>query len=463
MNWKEYEIKILDYLKSRYPNYNITLDAKLPGRFSKINRQIDVLIEQFVANRSIKIVFDGKYFSKKLDVKKVEEFIGFIDDVNATYGILVTNQGYSKAAINRAFYDSKNIDLEVLNFSELESLQAPAGVIYSDRYGIFYSPPFGWVVNEKKEALNHQVHLHQRGLTLSQAMQIPEWAYLNTFPKLKEEEQLSQIHEEYINNIKKNSYFNISIETYIREDEKKFILTQSKIKDKNELSGMIEFDEIFLQIVFICKDELVAKNKTKLLEVISSTKKIDPKDKDYLIKSLKIYTSQIEEANNNNNIEVLKDLILARNNAYYQLEMFSELIKESENYINSFGSDLKILNQLLSLKEYNSQKKIVQIKKIINENIDKPAPLMKILHKLYEINDVNTSKALDEISIDDTNFCRKAIFKYMLGGFYLEKNKPSKAKICLLESYELIDKCKEDDAFMIKGTLKKILKNKNWL
>jgi hypothetical protein len=42
-NWKEYEQEIADYFKSEYPKATITPSAHLIGRFSKIERQIDLL------------------------------------------------------------------------------------------------------------------------------------------------------------------------------------------------------------------------------------------------------------------------------------------------------------------------------------------------------------------------------------------------------------------------------------
>ena len=74
------------------------------GRYSHTNRQIDVLIESYIAGKKIRLIVDGKYFNKNIDVKAVEAFISMVEDVDAKQGILITSKGFSAAAINRAYY-----------------------------------------------------------------------------------------------------------------------------------------------------------------------------------------------------------------------------------------------------------------------------------------------------------------------------------------------------------------------
>lgn len=116
MNWKNYEKEVHRYFSNMYPTATITYDAKLIGRYSKKERQIDVLIEDDIAGFPFKLVVDAKLFSKKIDVKAVESFIAMLEDVEANQGLLITQIGYSKAAINRAFYGPQKLELDVLNF-----------------------------------------------------------------------------------------------------------------------------------------------------------------------------------------------------------------------------------------------------------------------------------------------------------------------------------------------------------
>ena len=83
MDWKQYETEIFELFQRQYPDAEITLDAKKSGLYSKVERQIDVLIEQYIAGNRFTLVIDGKYFNKKVDVKAVESFIGMLEDIGA--------------------------------------------------------------------------------------------------------------------------------------------------------------------------------------------------------------------------------------------------------------------------------------------------------------------------------------------------------------------------------------------
>lgn len=80
MNWKDYEKEIYQQFKDMYPTAEITYDAKVLGRYSKVDRQIDILVEDYAAGESITIMVDAKFFGKKIDVKHVESFIGMMHD-----------------------------------------------------------------------------------------------------------------------------------------------------------------------------------------------------------------------------------------------------------------------------------------------------------------------------------------------------------------------------------------------
>ena len=81
----------------------ITPDAKLTGLLSEVPRQIDLLIKGNVSGiADVTIALDCKCFSKKVDVKDVEAFLGMIEDVGVNMGMLVTTVGFTPAAKRRA-------------------------------------------------------------------------------------------------------------------------------------------------------------------------------------------------------------------------------------------------------------------------------------------------------------------------------------------------------------------------
>lgn len=149
MNWKEYEIYITRNLQRAYPDTSIQHNVREKGIISQVERQIDILILSKTAGFEIKIIVDCKFFNKKIDVKEVDSFVGFLSDLKASKGILITNNGYTKAALNRATYDTRDIELRIINFSDLESFQGFTAIPYSGGHGAVISAPDGWVIDSR--------------------------------------------------------------------------------------------------------------------------------------------------------------------------------------------------------------------------------------------------------------------------------------------------------------------------
>jgi hypothetical protein len=79
----------------------VEYDVRLVGRRSGVDRQIDALVTGSFAGELIgpaTAVVDAKLSKRNLTVRHVHELAGLIDDVGADFGVLVTNNGYSKAA-----------------------------------------------------------------------------------------------------------------------------------------------------------------------------------------------------------------------------------------------------------------------------------------------------------------------------------------------------------------------------
>ena len=149
MNWKKYEIEILTYFQETYPETTITFDKRIIGKYSKVERQIDIFIEGEIAGYEIKIVVDCKYFSKNIDVKHIESFCSMVEDVDAHQGVLITKKGYSKAAINRAYYGNQKVELDIINFDKIKESQAFEAIPYVGDFSVIIPAPFGWVLDLK--------------------------------------------------------------------------------------------------------------------------------------------------------------------------------------------------------------------------------------------------------------------------------------------------------------------------
>jgi len=120
-NWRKYEQQIFDILTKSFVDCYFEFDDKIFGKYSKIDRQIDIAIRGTIGGNKILGIIDCKYFGKNIDVKIVESFIGMIEDVKANFGIIITNKGFSKAAKNRTTL--KNLKLDIIEFDKLNEVK----------------------------------------------------------------------------------------------------------------------------------------------------------------------------------------------------------------------------------------------------------------------------------------------------------------------------------------------------
>lgn len=266
MTWKDYEIEIHNYFKEMYPNADISHNVTVTGRYSKVERQIDILIEDYVAGSRIRIVIDGKFFSERIDVKEVEMFIGMLNDCEANKGLLITQEGFSKAAINRAHFDPIDIELDILNFKDLHQFQGFGGIPYSGKHGVLLPAPFGWIIDATRRS-NMLASLYQRGLTLELAGKSKEWMYVNIRSKddeIKTLDDFLEYQKEYTLNAFPNAKIKM-LPTVKREDAIiKLRLIDIEAYPTKEYTGFVEFDDFILFCVLFTPDELRKKNIRKM-------------------------------------------------------------------------------------------------------------------------------------------------------------------------------------------------------
>src|SRR5437016_6092409 len=99
--WTIYEQQVFELFKAHFPAAKVRKNVHVRGRFSKRKRQIDILVVERTPTGILKTVVDTKFFRRKVDVKAVDGIAGFVDDVRAHRGMLVTNRGYTRAALRR--------------------------------------------------------------------------------------------------------------------------------------------------------------------------------------------------------------------------------------------------------------------------------------------------------------------------------------------------------------------------
>lgn len=119
-DWRKYEKQIHERFREKYSEHEILFDQKIPGRYSQIKRQVDILVKFRVADVECIGVFDCKCFGRNVDVQKIDNMVGFLDDVGARLRGVVSAHKFSTGAVNRA--KAASIDLRTIEFESVEQL-----------------------------------------------------------------------------------------------------------------------------------------------------------------------------------------------------------------------------------------------------------------------------------------------------------------------------------------------------
>ena len=271
MSWRKYEKEILEYFQETYPDTEILFDQKIQGKYSKVNRQIDILIEGEIAGYQIRIAVDCKCFSKNIDVKQVESFCSMVEDIEAHQGILITKKGFSKAAINRAHYGNQKVELDIINFDELKKFQSFTAFPYVGHFSVIVPAPFGWFL-DLVDKINSFASIHQRGLTLKEAQKRNEWMYMQFW--VKEEpvvdiESLITIQNDNILQADSKSKFTYN-NVLKRSDgcPTKIRIAEIPSYPALEITGFVEFEKHIFFIILFTPSELLSKNLRKLQHIL---------------------------------------------------------------------------------------------------------------------------------------------------------------------------------------------------
>ena len=124
-DWEMYEEQIFNKFNSKYKDCTIIKNYKKIGKYSKSTRQIDIAIEGEVAGFKQFGVIECKCYNKKIDVKTVDSLIGFREDVEADFVVLITNKGFTEGAKNRAENARIHIDIIDINYIEEYEFEPP--------------------------------------------------------------------------------------------------------------------------------------------------------------------------------------------------------------------------------------------------------------------------------------------------------------------------------------------------
>lgn len=273
MNWKEYERSVFDELALVYPGTNIQHDVKLPGRFSKTARQVDIHIGGIVCGVYYQIVVDTKYYEKKIDVKDIEEFIGMLGDIDCNHGMLITEQGFTPAAANRAANNPFSVSIDIISFAELKEYQTSAGVIsFTERYGLIIRPPLGWVIDDRSETHAYLCSLYNRGFqSKEEAFAAENAMYIAIAPKsaYPEIDDLFKSQEiETIKRLPKGITFEYRKWKSSEKREYRIRSIYGPGKSTIEITGVVEFPTFYCCVVLLTPLTYMKVNFPRLIWVM---------------------------------------------------------------------------------------------------------------------------------------------------------------------------------------------------
>jgi Holliday junction resolvase len=135
---RKYETSVAMYLVNNNPDFLVRYNQFIKGKFSQVKRQIDILL----VNNKRMIVVECKYYNKKVNIKIIEEFIAFLEDVGINEGLLITNIGVTKSVINRI--SESEIDIKILSEKDLGKYNLTSLMPYEGNRALFIYEPYGW-------------------------------------------------------------------------------------------------------------------------------------------------------------------------------------------------------------------------------------------------------------------------------------------------------------------------------
>lgn len=246
-------------------------DTKLIGRYSGSERQIDILLEEETHKGLVRTVIDGKFYKRRVHVKDVEAFLGMLQDVGAESGILVTERGFSQAAMSRAYLGPENLELDILSGAELRQFQSGLAIPYAGKNGVLLLAPFGWVVDGQKNQFGPAL-LYQRGLTLEEALASGEFMYTQFWDRESDGSGLGELLKQQNEDLLAIYSLPADSIKYLEPiDRGKLRTALRRVEIRpgiSEISGFVEFEKFIFFCVLLSKREFNQPGLRKLRGVI---------------------------------------------------------------------------------------------------------------------------------------------------------------------------------------------------
>src|SRR5580700_3281819 len=118
-DWKMYEHLIAEIEESQ-KNCTVTRNYKIAGKRSGVERQVDVWLSAKMGKEHLVTVAIEcrRYGARPVSIKDIDAFCGFLDDVGANKGVMISHSGFTDGANRRAV--GAGIELRTLTLEEAE-------------------------------------------------------------------------------------------------------------------------------------------------------------------------------------------------------------------------------------------------------------------------------------------------------------------------------------------------------
>jgi tetratricopeptide (TPR) repeat protein len=267
--WTVYEQQVFELFKQYFPNAKVRKNVRVKGRFSKRKRQIDILVTENTPAGTLRTIVDTKFFKRKVDVKVVEGLEGFVSDVGAQKGMLITSLGYTRAALRRAFYGPSNLELDILNFSELQRFQGFTAIPYAGEKAFLVAAPFGWVVDATRTE-SRLANMYQRGLDVTSAMRKKEFLYINFWNRKADPLTAAELDEHQVAQMRLYGPVAVSRRDTVQRTDAVTRLRIADVKEYKclEVTGFLQFDDVIFFAVLLTPTETQRPNIRRLESVL---------------------------------------------------------------------------------------------------------------------------------------------------------------------------------------------------
>ncbi len=269
LRWSVYEEQVFGLFNEHFPAAKVRRNVRVKGRFSKRKRQIDILLIERTPGGILRTVIDTKFFNRKVDVKAVDGLAGFVDDVGAQKGMLITNRGYSQAALRRAFYGPSDLELDILNFSSLQRFQGFEAIPYAGEKAFMVAAPFGWVIDAARTE-DWLASMYQRGLDKAAAMRKKEFIYIKLWNRETDPLTAAELDERQVAQMRLFSRVEVSHRPTVKRSD---AVTRLRIADVAkykclEVTGFLEFSDVIFFAVLLTPIETQRSNIRRLESVL---------------------------------------------------------------------------------------------------------------------------------------------------------------------------------------------------